>query len=620
MSGPGTPAPPRPLARDVARVDGYAAIRDYGVIGDKRTAALVARDGSIDWMAVPTLDGPSAFGALLDSADGGAFALRPDVPFSATQAYVEDTNVLETTFATDVGTVRVTDALALPASRTLPWTQLLRRVDGLAGAVPMRFAVRPRFDDGATDPVVDRRDGALLFVREPDVLALQAFGAPADANGTFCCAQGDSALLVLHVFHDEPISLESEATLRGRLDETVDYWRRWTAGCRYDGPWRGAVRRSALALDLLVDGRTGAIAAAATMGLPERIGGERNYDYRYAWIRDANLTLEAMLNVGLTEQVHASLAWMLATIRATHPHVQPMYRLSGSPRVPDRRLDRPGYRGSRPVTLGNDARDQLQLGSYGDLFDMVARFVADGGTLPVTIAQRLSDVADHLTSIWRHHDSGIWELPERRPYTQSKLASWLALDRAVGLARAGILDARRAAAWQACAQDIRRFVRERCWSPTRGAYARDADSDALDCGLLLAARASFLLDEPERLGATLDVLRAELGAGGPLLYRASGMADIEGAFLACSFWMVECLARIGRVEEAVAAMDALVALAGPTGLLSEQVDPQTGALLGNLPQALSHLALINAAVAIAQSAGPPADQRVRAAGAPGYHA
>jgi GH15 family glucan-1,4-alpha-glucosidase len=515
--------------------------------------------------------------------------------------------------------VRVTDALALPASRTLPWTQLLRRVDGLAGEVSMRFAVRPRFDDGATDAVVDRRDGALLFVREPDVLALQAFGAPADARGTFRCAQGDSALLVLHAFHDEPISLESEATLRGRLEETIDYWRRWTAGCRYDGPWREAVRRSALALDLLVDGRTGAIAAAATMGLPERIGGERNYDYRYAWIRDANLTLEAMLNVGLTEQVHASLAWMLATIRATHPHVQPMYRLSGSPRVPDRRLDRPGYRGSQPVTLGNDARDQLQLGSYGDLFDMVARFVGQGGTLPATIAQRLSDVADHLMDIWHEDDAGVWELPEQRPYTQSKLASWLALDRAARLADAGVLDRRRAGAWRACAGDIRRYVEERCWSDARGSYVRDADSDALDCGMLLAARDSFLLDEPERLGATLDLLRAELGAGGPLLYRASGMSEIEGAFLACSFWMVECLARTGRVEEAVAGMDALVALAGPTGLLSEEVDPHTGDLLGNLPQALSHLALINAAVAIAQSVGPPADQRVRTAGAPGYH-
>jgi GH15 family glucan-1,4-alpha-glucosidase len=599
MSGRGAPAPAPPRSTDVVRVDDYAAIGDYGVIGDKRTAALVARDGSIDWMAIPTLDGPPAFDALLDSAGGGRFALCPDVPFTAGQAYVEDTNVLQTTFHTDAGVVRVTDALALPASRSLPWTQLLRRVDGLAGDVPMRFDVRPRWDGaGGAGAVVERRDGAVLFVREPDVLALQAFGAPTDARGTFRCAQGDSALLALHVFHDEPVSLEREAALRDRLEETIGHWRRWTHGCRYDGPWLSAVRRSALALDLLVDERTGAIAAAATMGLPERIGGERNYDYRYAWIRDANLTLEAMLNVGLTEQVHASLAWILAAIRRTHPHVQPMYRLSGSPHVPDRRLEWPGYRGSRPVTLGNDARAQLQLGSYGDLFDMVARYVADGGTLPPEIAQRLSAVADHLTRIWRADDAGIWELPDTRPYTQSKLASWVALDRAVRLARAGILDARRAHAWQACADAIRRFVHERCWSPARGAYARDAASDALDCGLLLAARASFLLDEPERLAATLDVLRRELGAGGPLLYRASGMHEVEGAFLACSFWMVECLARTGRAEEAAEAMDALVALPGPTGLLSEEVDPRTGELLGNLPQALSHLALINAAVAL----------------------
>jgi GH15 family glucan-1,4-alpha-glucosidase len=591
----------------VVRVDGYAPIRDYGVIGDKRTAALVARDGSIDWMAVPTLDGPPVFAALLDSAGGGHFALCPEVPFTARQAYLEDTNVLQTTFCTDAGTVRVTDAMALPSSRILPWTQILRRVEGLSGDVPMRWRLQPRFDHGATVPAIDRRDDALLFVHDLDVLALQTFGvappvvADGAATGTLRCAQGDSALLALHVFHDEPITLEPEPALRDRLEETIGYWRRWTEGCRYDGPWLPAVRRSALALDLLVDAHTGAIAAAATMGLPERIGGDRNYDYRYAWIRDANLTLEAMLNVGLTEQVHASLAWMLATIRSTHPHVQPMYRLSGSPSVPDRELDLPGYRGSRPVTLGNDARGQLQLGSYGDLFDMVARFVGHGGTLPPTIAERLSEVADHLTQVWRTDDAGVWELPESRPYTQSKLATWLALDRATRLARDGVLDADRASAWRACAGDIRRYVEESCWSDARGAYVRDADSDALDCGVLLAARDSFLLEEPERLCSTLDVLRRELGAGGPLLYRASGMHEVEGVFLACSFWMVECLARTGRVEEAASMMDALVALPGATGLLSEEADPQTGELLGNLPQALSHLALVNAAVAIEQS-------------------
>jgi GH15 family glucan-1,4-alpha-glucosidase len=611
VGDPVTDRPGNRAAMDdrVARVDGYAPIRDYGVIGDKRTAALVARDGAIDWMAIPTLDGPPVFGTLLDSAGGGSFTLCPDRPFTARQAYLEDTNVLETTFETDAGAVRVTDAMALPASRSLPWSQLLRRVDGLSGEVSMRWRARPRFDHD-TEPALDRRDDAVLFVHQPDVLALQTFGVAASdvadgaVGGTFRCAAGDSALLVLHVFHDEPITLEAEAALRDRLEDTIRYWRRWSQACSYDGPWLPAVRRSALALDLLVDAHTGAIAAAATMGLPERIGGDRNYDYRYAWMRDANLTLEAMLNVGLTEQVHASLAWMLTTIRGTHPHVQPMYRLSGSPRVPDEPLDLPGYRHSRPVTLGNGARSQLQLGSYGDLFDMVLHFVRHhGGALPASIAQRLGEVADHLMGIWRQDDAGIWELPENRSYTQSKLASWLALDRAGQLAQAGVLDRGRATAWRSCAEDIRGFVREHCWSAARGAYVRDADSDALDCGILLAARRSFLLDEPERLQPTLDVLRRELGAGGPLLYRATGMDEIEGAFLACSFWMVECLARTGRVDEAAGAMDALLGLSGPTGLLSEEVDPQTGALLGNLPQALSHLSLINAAVAIGEAQG-----------------
>ena len=594
-----------PRSAGVVRVDGYAPIRDYGVIGDKRTAALVARDGAIDWLSIPTLDGPAVFASLIDSAEGGRFELCPAVPFGARQAYLPDTNVLQTTFETADGAVRVTDAMAMPAARTLPWTQVLRRVEGLGGTVPMRWRLHPRFDDGATDAIVDTRDGALLFRREPDVLSLQVFGidtpelSDTEARGTFTCAEGDSALLSLNVFHDEPISVEPEALLRARLEDTIGRWRQWAEGCRYDGPWRDAVSRSALALDLLVDDRTGAIAAAATMGLPERIGGPRNYDYRFAWMRDANLTLEAMLNLGLGEQVHASLAWMLASIRSTHPRLQPMYRLTGSPRVPDRQLERPGYRHSRPVTFGNGARSQLQLGSYGDLFDMVLRFTRQGGGLPPEIATRLAEVADHLMTIWRRDDAGIWELPTERPYTQSKLASWLALDRAAQLAHDGVLDAGRSGAWRAGASEIRRFVEQRCWSPRRQAYARDAASDeALDCGILLAARASFLLDDRDRLSATLDALRRELGAGGPLLYRATGMQEVEGAFLACSFWMVECLARIGRVDEAAGWMEDLLAVAGPTGLLSEEVDPDTGELLGNLPQALSHLALINAAVTL----------------------
>ncbi len=327
-----------PRTTGVLRADGYAPIGDYAVIGDKRTAALVARDGSIDWMSIPTLDGPAVFAALIDSAEGGSFTLCPAVSFGARQCYIPDTNVLETTFETADGAVRVTDAMALPTARTLPWTQVLRRVEGLWGTVPMRWRLRPRFDNGATDPVVDTRDGALLFAHDLDVLALQVFGADTpelsdtEAHGTFACVEGEEALFALNVFHDEPSSLEPESTLRDRLEDTISRWQRWAVGCRYDGPWRDAVCRSALALDLLVDDRTGAIAAAATMALPERIGGPRNYDYRLAWMRDANLTLESMLHLALGEQVHASLAWMLATIRGTHPRLQPMYCLT-APRV-----------------------------------------------------------------------------------------------------------------------------------------------------------------------------------------------------------------------------------------------------------------------------------------------
>jgi GH15 family glucan-1,4-alpha-glucosidase len=255
-----------------------------------------------------------------------------------------------------------------------------------------------------------------------------------------------------------------------------------------------------------------------------------------------------------------------------------------------------GYRGSRPVTLGNAARDQLQLGNYGDVFDMTLAFVRDGGSLQPQAGQALADIADHLCGVWRQPDASIWELEDDAQYTQGKLASWLAFTHAAELADAGEVAGAHAARWRGEAAAVERYVRERCWSERRGAYARAAGSDELDAAVLLATRGSFMEAEPERLGATVDAIRSELGAGGPLVYRFSGAAQDEGAFLACSFWVVEALAQVGRGDEAAEMMDALVALANDVGLYSEEIDPATGEFLGNLPQALSHLALINAAV------------------------
>ena len=303
-------------------------------------------------------------------------------PFEVTRAYVRDTNVLETTFTTDRGTVRVTDAMAWPSAHTLAWNQILRRVDGIAGSVPMRWEVRPRFGYGARAGAAERRAGVPVIVCDRDAIAVEAFGAgEADVGrdaveGAFTVGAGDVAVLAVSMFHDEPLTFSAREELLARLEGTADRWRKRMERCSYDGPWAEAVRRSGLTLDLLIDASTGAMVAAPTMALPERIGGSRNYDYRYAWVRDGNLTLEAMQRLRFAEEVHLSLSWMLRTVRTTAPRLQPMYGLDGSTEIPDRTLPLPGYLGSRPVLLGNGAADQLQLGNFGDLLDMTLKFCA----------------------------------------------------------------------------------------------------------------------------------------------------------------------------------------------------------------------------------------------------
>jgi GH15 family glucan-1,4-alpha-glucosidase len=588
-------------------------IAEHALIGNKRTAALVAADGTIDWLCPQAFDGPSAFAAILDDERGGAFALAPEEPFTVTRAYVEDTNVLTTTFATADGTVRVTDAMALVSPSALDYNQVVRRVDGIAGRVPMRWSVRPRFGYGRRDGACAAIDATAATFADGDLtLSLQAFGAgPMElgggaARGAFACAEGDVAVLALGSCDVGPIQLASAATLLTRVDQTIDHWRRWVAPLDADGPWRDAVVRSALALDLMVDSATGAIVAAPTLGLPERLGGDRNYDYRYAWLRDTNLTLEAMLRLGLSEQVHASLRWTFEAIAHARPRLRPMHRLDGRATLPSDELDLTGYAGSRPVLLGNRASDQLQLGTYGDLFDMVFKYVSAGNVLTDGAATTLAELADFVCLVWPRPDSGIWELPQARRFTQSTLACHLALRRALALARDGHVPGRTARRWEDALRAIERHVHTRCWSARQKAYTIAADDEGLDAAVLLAARGGLLGDEPERLSSTIDAIRAELGAGGPLLHRNAHLRDAEGdgAFLACSFWMVEALTRCGRLDEAELMLEALIGLANDVGLYGEEIDPTTGAFLGNFPQALTHLALVNAAAAYADATSP----------------
>src|SRR5262249_10336131 len=363
---------------------GYAPIRDYAVIGDGRTMAVVRRDASIDWLCLPNLDSGSVFAALLDSERGGAFELAPSIPYRAERQYVPGTNVLETTFRTDAGAVRVTDALTLPDASLGPFRELARRIEGLAGRAPMRWRARPRFDYGrAATRMEPRRPFPVAFSRG-DALGICAWDAGrwrCDASAVsaeFEAREGASALLTLTGAHGEPLVFPARAAVERRLDATVEFWRDWSSQLRYKGAWRDAVVRSALALKLLAFAPSGAIAAAATTSLPERIGGDRNWDYRFSWLRDASFTLAAVPQLGPHTEAASLFWWFMHATRLTHPRLHPLYRLNGGAHAPERILPLAGYRDSKPVRMGNDASGQLQLDTFGNVLDTAFGYASRG--------------------------------------------------------------------------------------------------------------------------------------------------------------------------------------------------------------------------------------------------
>jgi GH15 family glucan-1,4-alpha-glucosidase len=585
----------------------YAAIRDYAAIGDGRTVALVARDGAIDWLCLPNLDSPSTFGALLDAERGGSFVLRPATPFDSERRYVPKTNVLETTFTTATGVVRVTDALTLPGHGLSPYRELVRRIESLAGQVAMEWSVEPRFGYAAAPARREQRAGVPVSTHGRDAVAVCFWDAgTARWNGeaiasSFTATDGESSLVVLSAAHQEPLVLPSRAEAEERLTATARTWRQWVEGRDYDGAWRDAVLRSALALKLLVFAPSGAIAAAATTSLPEAIGGERNWDYRYSWPRDAAFTLEALLALGCSREARAFFWWLLHASQLTHPRFQVLYRLDGGVDTEERSLPLAGYRDSRPVRVGNGASTQTQLDVYGEVLQAVARFADFGGGLDRDHGRRAAAIADFVCENWMRPDAGIWEVRgEPKHYTQSKMMCAVALESVCALHDQGVLrgDAER---WRRELASIREFVETRCWSERTKSYVRTADEEDLDASLLLAVVAGYDEPQSERLRATVDAVARTLREG-PFVrrYRSDdGLRGDEGAFLTCSFWLVDAYARQGRLEDAAELMDGLVGLANDVGLYAEEIDPASGEFLGNFPQALTHLALINAAVSFA---------------------
>jgi GH15 family glucan-1,4-alpha-glucosidase len=595
------------LVSEWERPDGYAPLRAYAAIGDGRTVALVAADGAIDWLCLPDLDSPPVLGAILDAEGGGSFELHPELQFSVRRRYLPQTNVLETTFDTARGTVRVLDAMTLPAAGLSPHRELVRKIESVSGTVPMCFELAARFGCGQR-AAFESRAGVPVAVSGADAVALcgwnvggPAFG-PHSVHGRFVVRPGAPAVLVLSAAHQEPLVLPSRADVEARLSHTIESWRAWSRSLRPVSMWTDSVVRSALALKLLVYAPSGAIAAAATTSVPEVLGGERNWDYRFCWVRDSAFVLDALLRLGCSGEAEAFFWWLMQASQLTHPRLRVLYRLDGGTQTRERTLPLAGYRHSVPVRVGNGAEGQLQLDVYGDLLQTAWVYARAGGHFDRDIGRRLSQVADLVCRIWREPDAGLWETRSTpQHFTQSKMMCAIALDRAIKLATMGHVPSRHLSRWMTELQAVRSFVEEECWSTKKQSYVRHAGAEEVDASLLLGVLFGYEDPRAPRLRSTVDAVLRDLSSG-PYVFRyrgSDGLEGSEGAFLTCSFWLVEALALQDRHDEADKLMASLVELANDVGIFAEEVDPHTGEFLGNLPQGLTHLSLISAAMALA---------------------
>lgn len=615
------------LSRSIGRrrERGYRPIGDYALIGDAHTAALVATDGSIDWLCWPHFDDPAVFCRLLDAQRGGWFRVGPVGEHAVSRTYAGDTNVLTTTFRSSGGAVRLTDLMPARQRGTdasgedlEPSCQVLRLVEGLAGEMEIEVEFRPTFDYDRTETALAvRHDGAVAHANGATLILdcpVELESGASDALHGRLRVAADDRFWVTLSYRSE--SAPAEPALRGpapdvMLEETLAYWRRWSAGCSYAGPYHELVRRSALTLKLLTFAPTGALVAAPTTSLPEEIGGARNWDYRYAWLRDASLILSAFEGIGYHREATDFFGWLgEVCLRGGHD-LKIMYRIDGSPELPERTLDHlEGYRRSRPVRIGNAAAGQRQLDVYGEVLDAASLHVEYLGQPDADIWGVLWRLADQAAARWREPDQGIWEVRGgARHFLYSKLLCWVALDRAIRLAeRAGLADGR-PTRWRRTRGEIRRAILTRGYDPELGAFTQALGEQALDASALALPLLGFLPATDPRVRSTVQRIQERLTGHG-LVYRYladDGLPGSEATFALCSFWLVDNLASAARVDEAQALFERVTGYANDVGLLAEEIDPASGDLLGNYPQGFTHLALIRSALTIARAEdGPPA--------------
>ena len=599
------------------------AIADHALISDCRSAALVDRSGSVEWLCWPRLDGPSVFGRLLDES-AGHWRIGPSNPATVTRRYVDRTMVLETTFTTASGTITLTDAMVMGRGERGHQLGhgsprlLVRRVEGIAGSVDVSFDLVARPEYGLVTPVVVPIDGGFRIRGGPDVMLLSAASpltiADGRLSGELTVSEGDSIVFGLHHRTSEEGAPKhyTPVELGRRLTDTVATWRSWARlHQRYVGPWQHLVHHSGRVLQALTFAPTGAIAAAATTSLPESVGGTRNWDYRYSWVRDASFTVDALWVAACPDEADAFFTYMANSASAQMRRgedLQIMFGIGGEHDLTERVLPHlTGWRDSRPVRIGNGAWDQRQLDVYGELLnaaarrpDIVARSDADTKLF-------LADLAESAAARWRQPDQGIWEIRgEPRHFLYSKLMCWVALDRAIGLAP--LVDAEgRVEAWTPVRDEIAQAIAARGWSDRAQAFTQALDHDDLDASALMMPIVGFIDPRDPRMLSTLDAIEDRLTDERGLVYRylaPDGLMGDEGTFLLCTFWLAQARALAGHVDRAIALVERAIAYANDVGLLAEEVDPVTGELLGNFPQAFSHIGLINAAWAISQAGGP----------------
>ncbi|HVW73509.1 MAG TPA: glycoside hydrolase family 15 protein [Rhizomicrobium sp.] len=583
-----------------------ARIEDYAMIGDCRTAAIICRGGSIDWFCVPRFDSEAVFAALLGTRDNGRWLIEPAAKkFTSHRHYRGDSLILETIFTTPTGKARVTDFMP-PGT---PESCIVRIVEAMEGHVNMRTELAIRFDYGVTIPWVSRRDTrTMTAVAGPHLLAFRTRAEVRGENmhsvADFSVRKGTSYAFVLaygQSFGALPQSIDAFIA----LDETERYWRRWSAICKVKGKWRNAIMRSLLTLKGLSYAPTGGIVAAVTTSLPEKIGSTRNWDYRYCWLRDATFTLLAFLNAGYTEEARVWQDWLMRVIAGAPDQIQTMYSVLGEKRLNEIELPLlPGYENSQPVRVGNAAHTQLQLDIYGELADVGAQARAGGLAGSARSRELRAVIMAHLEKVWREPDEGIWEIrgaPQHFVY--SKVMTWVAFDRA---SRAPDSTAQQRAHWKKMARIIHADICEKGVHPKRDCFVQYYGSESMDASLLLLPLVGFLPPSDPRIRKTVRqiekrlilkglVQRYETGTG------VDGLPPGEGAFLACSFWLADNYALVGRHKDAIRLFNRLRRLANDVGLYAEEYDPDARRMLGNFPQAFSHVALINTALGLMMS-------------------